>query len=87
MPDTLFLQHGAHKKHVMAALTRMMLTAHGIHAQVTALGNPKLLERVSGALTALQNLFAQFDKDMNNMITKEEFSQVSGCGPPSAQDI
>ena len=47
--------------------------------QVTALGNPKLLERVSGALIALQNLFSQFDMDMNNTITREEFSQVLSC--------
>lgn len=63
----------------------MILTAGGEPLQVTALGNPKLLERVSGALIALQNLFAQFDKDMNNKITKEEFSQVSSFSFHSAQ--
>ena len=30
--------------------------------QVTALGNPRLLERVSNGLLALRNLFRQFDK-------------------------
>lgn len=44
--------------------------------QITALGNPKLLERVAAGLTAIRNLFSQFDEDMNNVITREEFSKV-----------
>ena len=54
-----------------------------VDLQVTALGNPKLLERVSGALVALQNLFSQFDMDMNNKITRDEFSQVGLSSPAS----
>jgi proline dehydrogenase len=44
--------------------------------KVTALGNPKLLERVSAGLVAIRNLFTQFDLDMNNVIGREEFTQV-----------
>lgn len=47
--------------------------------QVTALGNPKLLERVSSGLVAIRNLFSQFDTDMNNVITREEFKAVRPC--------
>ena len=45
--------------------------------QITALGNPKLLERVAAGLTAIRNLFSQFDQDMNNVITREEFAKVT----------
>ncbi len=45
--------------------------------QITALGNPKLLERVAAGLMAIRNLFSQFDLDMNNVITREEFIKVS----------
>ena len=44
--------------------------------QVTALGNPKLLERVSNGVLTLQALFKQFDTDNNNVVTREEFGQV-----------
>ena len=43
---------------------------------MTALGNPKLLERVSNALLALRDLFKQFDADSNNIVTREEFAQA-----------
>lgn len=44
--------------------------------KITALGNPKLLERVAAGLMAIRNLFSQFDLDMNNVITREEFIKV-----------
>ena len=44
--------------------------------QVTALGNPKLLERVSNGVLTLQALFKQFDTDNNNVVTRDEFNQV-----------
>ena len=44
--------------------------------QVTALGNPKLLERVSNGVLAIQSLFQQFDTDGNNQVTRDEFAQV-----------
>ena len=43
---------------------------------MTALGNPKLLERVSNGVLTLQALFKEFDKDNNNVVTREEFGQV-----------
>ncbi len=46
---------------------------------MTALGNPKLLERVSSGLVAIRNLFSQFDSDMNNVITRGEFKAVRLC--------
>ena len=45
-------------------------------SQVTALGNPKLLERVSNGVLAIQSLFQQFDTDGNNQVTRDEFAQV-----------
>ena len=54
------------------------LAKHGcVPLQITALGNPKLLERVAAGLTAIRNLFSQFDEDMNNVITRGEFMKVS----------
>ncbi|KAL3130948.1 hypothetical protein ABBQ38_000271 [Trebouxia sp. C0009 RCD-2024] len=44
--------------------------------KITALGNPKLLERVAAGLMAIRNMFSQFDEDMNNVITREEFIKV-----------
>ena len=44
--------------------------------QITALGNPKLLERVAAGLMSIRNLFSQFDEDMNNVITRQEFIKV-----------
>ena len=49
-----------------------------IMVQITALGNPKLLERVAAGLMAIRNMFSQFDEDMNNVITREEFIKVTG---------
>ena len=53
------------------------MTLGCVHVQITALGNPKLLERVAAGLMAIRNLFSQFDLDMNNVITREEFIKVS----------
>lgn len=47
--------------------------------QITALGNPKLLERVAAGLMAIRNMFSQFDEDMNNVITREEFIKVTSA--------
>lgn len=44
--------------------------------KVTALGQPKLLERVSASLVAVHNLFRRFDEDLNGVITREEFEKV-----------
>ena len=45
--------------------------------QVTALGQPKLLERVSDSLNAVHNLFRRFDEDLNGVVTRDEFEKVS----------
>ena len=45
-------------------------------AQVTALGQPKLLERVSDSLNAVHNLFRRFDEDLNGVVTRDEFEKV-----------
>ncbi len=44
--------------------------------QVTALGQPKLLERVSKSLMAVQHLFRCFDEDLNGVVTRDEFEMV-----------
>lgn len=44
--------------------------------QVTALGNTKLLERVSSGLVAIRNLFSQFDINKDNVIERDEFASV-----------
>lgn len=44
--------------------------------QVTALGNTKLLERVSSGLVAIRNLFSQFDINKDNVIERDEFARV-----------
>jgi hypothetical protein len=44
--------------------------------QVTALGQPKLLERVSDSLNAVHNLFRRFDEDLNGVVTRDEFEKV-----------
>ncbi|CAK0740844.1 hypothetical protein CVIRNUC_001281 [Coccomyxa viridis] len=54
--------------------------------KLTALGNPKLLERTSAGLKAIDNLFAEFDLNHDHVISHEEFNQVyselfSDCTP------
>ncbi|BDA48708.1 Proline dehydrogenase 1, mitochondrial [Coccomyxa sp. Obi] len=44
--------------------------------KLTALGNPKLLERVSAGLVAIRNLFGQFDLNHDNVVSHEEFEEV-----------
>jgi len=44
--------------------------------QLTALGNPKLLERVSSGLVAIRNMFSQFDLNKDNVVSHEEFESV-----------
>ena len=44
--------------------------------QLTALGNPKLLERTSAGLKAIEGLFADFDLNHDHQISHEEFNQV-----------
>lgn len=44
--------------------------------KVTALGMPKLLERVSTALLAVRDLFRQLDEDENGYLDPDEFSRV-----------
>jgi len=51
--------------------------------QVTALGNPKLLERTSAGLKAIEGLFAEFDLNHDQQISHEEFDQVSQRLPHS----
>ncbi len=48
----------------------------GFCFQLTALGNPKLLERTSAGLKAIDNLFAEFDLNHDHVISHEEFNQV-----------
>jgi len=43
--------------------------------KVTALGNPRLLSRMSRAIVEAQNLFAKFDMDGDGLIGKEEFER------------
>ena len=43
---------------------------------MTALGNPKLLERVSACLVQCRALFSRFDTDNRGYITKERFRTV-----------
>jgi len=43
--------------------------------KVTALGNPKLLSRMSRAIVEAQNLFAKFDQDGDGLIGMEEFQR------------
>ena len=44
--------------------------------KVTALGPPALLERVSMAILAVQNLFESFDEDKDGTVSAEEFARV-----------
>lgn len=41
--------------------------------KITALGNPKLLERVSTSIVEIRNLFHKFDVDNSGLISKAEF--------------
>lgn len=41
--------------------------------KVTALGNPKLLERMSTMIIEVKNLFSKFDEDGNGMVSQEDF--------------
>lgn len=50
--------------------------------QLTALGNPRLLERVSAGLLAINGLFSEFDLNHDQQISHEEFNQVQPA--PSA---
>ena len=44
--------------------------------QVTGLGNPHLLERVSNTLNEMRLLFKSFDEDSDGFVTKDEFAKV-----------
>jgi proline dehydrogenase len=44
--------------------------------KVTALGNPRLLERMSLAILEAQNLFAKFDRNGDGTIGREEFEEA-----------
>lgn len=48
-----------------------------VDAQVTALGNPHLLERVSQTLKQMRILFKTFDHDNDGFVTKQEFAEAS----------
>lgn len=53
------------------------LDADGYAAmKVTALGNPKLLEKMSRALREVRILFSKFDQDGDGFIGREEFEQI-----------
>lgn len=43
--------------------------------KVTALGNPKILQRVSTALVQARNIFRALDKNDSGVLTREEFQQ------------
>lgn len=52
------------------------LDADGYAAvKVTALGNPKLLERMSLALREVKNLFGKFDQDGDGFVSRAEFEE------------
>ncbi len=57
-------------------LVSHLLSANAV--QVTALGQPKLLERVSDSLVSVHNLFRRFDEDLNGVVTRDEFEKVHG---------
>jgi len=43
--------------------------------KVTALGNPKLLARLSQAIVEAQRLFEQFDLDNDGTVSREDFER------------
>jgi proline dehydrogenase len=43
--------------------------------KVTALGNPKLLERMSTAIVEAKRLFTKFDKNGDGIVSRDEFQQ------------
>ena len=52
------------------------LEADGYAAmKVTALGNPKLLEKMSRALREVKNLYSKFDMDNDGFISRDEFER------------
>jgi proline dehydrogenase len=44
--------------------------------KITALGDPKLLERMSTAITELHNLFTKFDVEKKGKVTREQFASA-----------
>lgn len=72
--------HSAHSFRGQGTLSHVHLDAYKLPAvgsrQVTALGNTKLLERVSSGLVAIRNLFSQFDINKDNVIERDEFASV-----------
>ena len=50
-----------------------------LHVQVTALGQPSLLERVSASLVAIHNMFKTFDADLDGVITRADFEKVTSA--------
>ena len=59
------------------ATPRMTCLTKTCGMQVTGLGNPHLLERVSNTLNQMRSLFKTFDEDSDGYITKEEFAKVN----------
>lgn len=43
--------------------------------KITALGNPKLLERISTSIVEIRNLFLKFDVDNSGHVSKKEFKR------------
>jgi proline dehydrogenase len=44
--------------------------------KITALGNPKLLERVSQTITAVRDLFHRYDRDGDGLLSRDEFVEA-----------
>lgn len=57
--------------------TSSINNSHGFAAiKVTALGNPLLLERLSTAINEANNLFHKFDRDLDGIMTQDEFKSA-----------